>query len=293
VAKILVAGQRATGVQLQDGTVLEAKWFVASGVDAPQTIRMAGEEHFPAPIPQKMRDFQWAGHSLVTLHLALNEPPRYAAAAFDPAVDQAFDTMIGADNADDLANAFAAIKRRELPNPLVGSSACNTRYDPSMAPPGKHVAFWWPFAPYELGDAGAAGWDDCKAEVTARMLAQWRAYAPNMTESNVLGSYLFTPLDIERFCINMVRGSHHVGAYTLQQFGYTRPCPEMAQYRTPVEGLYLCGASSHPGGAVTGGPGYICAAMVADDMGIDKWWTPMPLPSWEGAPEAELAAASA
>jgi phytoene dehydrogenase-like protein len=151
-----------------------------------------------------------------------------------------------------------------------------------MAPPGKHTAFWWPFAPYALRDGGAAAWDQRRAEITERLLEAWRSYAPNLTADNVLGTFLFTPLDIERSCINMVRGSHHGGAYVPSQLGAARPTPELSQYKTPVEGLFLCGASSHSGGSISGSPGYNCANVISEELQIPRWWTPIPSPQWNG-----------
>jgi phytoene dehydrogenase-like protein len=291
VEQILVDDDVVRGVRLTSGEVLEATRFVASGVDAPQTVRLAGEEHFDKEIVESIRGFEWATHSLVTIHLALNEPPRYAAADFDPAIDHAYDTLLGPDSTADIEAAFAAIRRGDLPTRMVGSGSALTRFDRSLAPEGKHTAFWWALAPYDLRDGGPAAWDACKAEITERMLAEWRQFAPNLTPENVLGTYLFTPLDIERSCINMVRGSHHVGRYTVEQFGFNRPIPEMAYYRTPIDGLYLCGASSHPGGSVTGGPGYNCANAILTDLNVPLWWTPMPLPSWEPGKAAARAGA--
>ncbi|MBA2679968.1 MAG: NAD(P)/FAD-dependent oxidoreductase, partial [Ktedonobacteraceae bacterium] len=283
VEGIEVKGGRAVGVRFADGEVLAAKRFVASGVDAPQTLRMVGEENFGAEISQKLKNYHWATHSLVTLHLALNEAPLYSAAEFDADVNRSFDVVLGADNSQDIAEGFEIIKGGELPTKLIGNGCCNTRFENSMmAPPGKHTAFWWPFAPYELRDGGAKAWDERKPEFTARLLKEWRAFAPNLTEQNVLGTYLFTPLDIERKCINMVRGSHHVGAYMPSQVGAGRPIPELSQYHTPVEGLYLCGASSHSGGAITGSPGYNCANTISEELEIPRWWTPLPSPQWEG-----------
>jgi phytoene dehydrogenase-like protein len=283
VAGIEVKNGRATGIRLADGEVLEAKRFVASGVDAPQTLRMVGEESFGPVISEKLKHYKWANHSLVTLHLALNEPPAYTAAEFDPDVNRAFDVVLGADTSQDIVDGFEVIGRGDLPEKLIGNGCCNSRFENSnMAPPGKHTAFWWPFAPYELRDGGAEAWDERKPEYTARLLKAWRAYAPNLNEQNVLGTYLFTPLDIERKCINMVRGSHHVGAYLPSQVGASRPIPELSQYHTPVEGLYLCGASSHSGGAISGSPGYNCANTISEELKIPRWWTPLPSPQWEG-----------
>ena len=94
----------------------------------------------------------------------------------------------------------------------------------------------------------------------------------------MLGTYLFTPLDTERSCINMIRGSHHVGAYTLDQIGYNRPTPELSHYRTPVEGVYMAGSGNHVGGSISGAAGYNAANVIADDLGLNKWWTPVPEP---------------
>lgn len=280
---IEVKGGRATGVRLADGEVLEAKQFVASAVDAPQTLRMVGEEHFDEEINRKIKNYQWAEHSLVTLHLALNEPPDYTAAQFDSDVNRAFDIVLGADTSQDIERCFKTIKDGELPGRFIGNGCCSTRFGNAMlAPPGKHTAFWWPFAPYALHDGGAQAWDQRKPEFTERLLTEWRTYAPNLTERNVLATYLFTPLDIERTCINMVHGSHHVGDYLPSQLGASRPTPELSQYHTPIKGLYLCGSSSHSGGSVSGSPGYNCANTIVEELDIPRWWTPLPSPQWEG-----------
>lgn len=282
VEEILVKGGRATGVRLAGGEVLRADRFVASGVDVAQTVRMAGEENFEEPIVEKIEALEWAGHSIVTLHVALDEPPRYRAAAFEPNIDRAFSIAFGVDTTRDLEEIFLEdIEQGRLPRRWHGNGACNTLFDPSYAPPGKHSAFWWPFAPYAFGERGAESWNDQREEVRGQILAEWREFAPNMTERNVLGTFLFTPLDIERSCINMVRGSHHTLAYIPTQIGAGRPIPEFSGYRTSIEGLYLCGATSHSGGGISGSPGYNCANVLAEDLAIPRWWTPVPEPAWD------------
>ena len=274
VERILVEGGEARGVEISGGTRLEASRFVASAIDFPQTVRLAGEEHFGPTLSQAARDFKWASHSLATLHLALEEPPRYASTAFEPDVDRAYNLVYGADDTAQVRECFEDVKRGELPR-LIGNGACNTLFDPTYAPAGKHAAFWWPFAPYAFKEGGADAWDERRDEYAEKVLDAWRPYAPNLTQENVLGKYLFTPLDIERRSATMVRGSHHVGAYLPEQLGINRPHPDVSDYRTPIGGLYLCGASSHVGGAVTGGPGYNAANAIADDLKIEKCWTPV------------------
>lgn len=279
VEAITVGDGAATGVRLEGGETLTASRFVASGIDAPQTIRLAGEQHFDREIVEALEGYQWARHSLVTLHLALAQSPQYTAADFDPAVNRAFSIVLGVENGEEIDAMFREIHAGRLPARLAGNGACPSLFDPTQAPAGRHSAFWWPWAPYDL-DGDAENWDARRDEVTAQMLAQWRGYAPNLTDDVVLGSALFTPRDIERHCINMQRGSHHVGAYLPQQLGANRPVPQLSHYRTPVDGLYLCSASSHPGGAVSAGPGYNAANAIADDLGLERWWAPLGEPVW-------------
>lgn len=282
VEEIVVREKRASGVRLRNGQLVEASRFIASSADAPQTVRMAGEEHFGKEISEKVMRYEWPGHSLATLHLALNEAPHYRAAEFDADIDRASNLFIGADTSEEIEKTFESIKAGELPAFWIGNGSCYTLYNPTMAPPHKHTAFWWPFAPYAFSQGGAGAWEERKEEISEMILAEWRSYAPNLGRRNVLATYLFTPLDIERHCINMVRGSHHVGAYLPTQIGALRPIPELAYYRTPVDGLYLCGSSSHPGGSVSGAPGYNAANIICQDLGIRRWWTPVPPAEWNG-----------
>ncbi|MFQ5692175.1 MAG: phytoene desaturase family protein [Nitrospinota bacterium] len=278
VSAITHENGRATGLRLDDGRTLRANRVVVSTVDPPQTLRMVGDEAFGPAISEKLRGFKPSPHVICTLHLALNEPPKYAAAEFEPDLDRSYNTFLGVADEAHLAENFEATMRGEFPPFPMGNGACNTRFDPSCAPPGKHVAFWWPFVPYDLKDGGPEAWDAKREEFTRRLWEVWRAYAPNLDENNVLGTYLFTPLDTERSCINMIRGSHHVGAYTPDQVGYNRPTPELSHYRTPVEGLYLAGSGSHVGGSINGAAGYNAANVIAEDLEIEKWWTPVPQP---------------
>lgn len=282
VERIIVDDGRATGVRLADGRTFGASKFVASGIDAPQTVRIAGEENFPAEIVSAVADFQWAKHSLVTLHLALEERPYYAATEFDPDVDRAFMFLFGVNSGDEINAMFDQIHQGMLPTKLAGNGAGASRFDPTIVPAGKHSAFWWPWAPYAL-DGDAANWDDRREDIAQELVRQWRRYAPNLTDDIILGKALFTPLDIERGDISMVRGSHHLGSYVPSQNGANRPIPAMSQYRTPIDGLYLCSASSHPGGAVSAGPGYNAANAIADDLSVPAWWDRLPEPVWPPA----------
>ncbi|MGB7830969.1 MAG: NAD(P)/FAD-dependent oxidoreductase [Xanthobacteraceae bacterium] len=280
VREIIVAGGRATGVRLADNSRIDAKVFVASGIDAPATMRMTGEEHFPAGVREKLNGWHWGNHSLVTLHLALNAPPIYSSQDFDPDMSRAFNVIFGFDDTDQVMRCFEQCRRGEFPDHLMGNGACNSQFDPTYAPTGKHVAFWWPFAPYGLAD-GPEEWERRRKEYAARVLDAWRGFAVNLDERNILGSFLYTPRDIPLHNANMVNGAVRMGAYIPAQLGINRPHPLLAGYRTPIEALYLCGSSNHGGGA-NGAPGYNAANAIADDLKLDRFWTPIPKPEWHG-----------
>ena len=280
VREIVIEGGRAVAVRLADGSRIDGTRFVASGIDAPSTIQLAGERHFPAPITEKLAKWHWGDHSLVTLHLALHAPPRYASEQFDPDIQRAFNVFFGFDDTEQVTHCFDQCRRGEFPDTPMGNGACNSMFDPTYAPAGKHTAFWWPFAPYSL-PGGPGEWDRRKDEYSARILEVWRQFAPNLDASNVQGSYLFSPLDIERRNRSMQQGAVRLGAYIPSQLGINRPHPLLAGNRTPIEGLYLCGSSNHGGGA-NGAPGYNAANAIAMDLNLKRPWTPVAAPEWNG-----------
>ena len=131
-----------------------------------------------------------------------------------------------------------------------------------------------------LGD-GPEGWERRRKEYAGRVLDAWRGFVVNLDERNILGSHLYTPRDIPLHNANMVNGAVRMGAYIPAQLGINRPHPLLADYRTPIEGLYLCGSSNHGGGA-NGAPGYNAANAIADDLKLDRFWTPISKPEWHG-----------
>jgi phytoene dehydrogenase-like protein len=280
VKEITVEYGRATGVRLADGKFIAGRKFVASAIDFPSTVQMAGAELFPEPVREKAKSWHWGNHSLVTLHLALRQAPAYHAAAFEPDIARAYNIFFGMDTIDDVASCFDDCAAKKFPEVLMGNGACNSQFDPTYAPPGQHSAFWWPFAPYSV-DGDAQGWDRNRADYAGRVLDYWRQYASNLDDGNILGHYLFTPLDVERLNSNMRQGAVRVGAYVPNQLGINRPHLLMPGSRTPVEGLYLCGSSSGNGGGVNGAAGYIAANAIADDLCLTRTWTPVPTPEWK------------
>lgn len=278
VRRIVVDGGRAMGVELEGGEVVEAGEAVVAAIDFPQMTSLVGAEHFSAEVVKKADSWDWTSAlSLVTLHLALSEPPAYLAAEFDANVARAFNITFGVSDADELRRSMAEISGGSFPSIPAGNGSCNTLFDPSYAPEGKHVAFWWPFAPFVV-DGHETNWDRRRDEYAKRLLARWRDFAPNLTEKTVVGVHLRTPLDVARENACMRYGSVRMGGYTTEQFGLTRPHPTMADYRVPgVEGLYHCASSSPNGGGVNCAPGYNAAGVVVEDLGVERWWPRMTL----------------
>ncbi|HJZ49897.1 MAG TPA: NAD(P)/FAD-dependent oxidoreductase, partial [Roseiflexaceae bacterium] len=142
--------------------------------------------------------------------------------------------------------------------------------DPLVAPPGKHSVFLWAqYFPYELANPSsgsgrsAARWDDLREQVADGILEVLYRYAPNMRGA-ILDRFIQTPLDLERR-LGLLRGNVMHVEMSLDQMFFFRPLPELASYRTPVRGLYMTGASMHPGGGVFGASGYNTARIVLGD----------------------------
>jgi phytoene dehydrogenase-like protein len=266
-ARIVVENNRAVGVETADGEVIRAKRFVASSLNPTQTfVDLLEDALVPREVRAAAERFQYNLLApLFALHLNLREPPRYKAAAQRPELAQAFMVIMGLDHVDQFLDIVQHHEAGTVP-PTVMWGACPTLFDPSQAPPGRHAAFMWEKLPYRL-NGDPANWDAARDAHGREMLRLWQQHAPNL-EGAVIDSFTRSPLDVERCLPNMREGDLLVGAFTNDQVGYHRPFRGAGTYRTHVPQLYLCGSSSHPGGNVTGLPGYNAAQVILSDLGI-------------------------
>ena len=211
---------------------------------------------------------------LFALNVNLSEPWELAAEQKHPHLDRAFMVIMGLDHLDRyLEIVDAHVDGRHPPTIMWGS--CPTVFDPSQAPEGGHTVFVWQKTPYRIKGDGA-NWDAESEGVGEQMYEQLCRYAPNVRDAT-LDRFVRSPLDVERTFPNMRHGDLLIGAFTNGQMGYDRPFAGAGHYRTHIEGLYLCGSCCHPGGNITGLPGYNSAQVICSDLGIDVDWTPEPI----------------
>lgn len=256
--RLLVERGRVIGVETSEGELIRAR-YVASSLNPQQTFLELLEA--PAALAQKARDFEYNLLApLFALNLVLKEPPRYRAADKRPELGHAFMVILGLERYEQFNEIVRCHEEGRIPPPVMWG-ACPTLFDPSQAPAGGHTAFLWEKVPYQLD------WDARRERHGQERLRFWSEYAPNL-EHDTVGWFARSPLDTERSLPNMRRGDLLVGAFANGQVGYDRPFRGAGQYRTPIEGLYLCGSSSHPGGNVTGLPGYNAAQVLLADLGL-------------------------
>jgi phytoene dehydrogenase-like protein len=279
--RIVVESGRAAGVETADGERVRARLFVASGLNPQQTfLELLDEADVPAAWRARAAAFRYNLIApLFALNLCLDEPPRYSAADKHPELASAFMVILGLEDSAQHAEIVRAHEAGRIPPPVMWG-ACPTLFDPSQAPEGKHTAFMWEKLPYRLG-GDAKSWDGARDGHARALLDVWTTYAPNLRDA-VRGFFARSPLDTERTLVNMREGDLLVGSFADGQVGYNRPFPGAGHYRGPFPGLYLCGGSSHPGGNITGLPGYNAAQVVLADLGLPAPWAPEPV-------EAQLA----
>ena len=229
---------------------------------------LIGREQLPERLRSKLDAFQYTAWTLFGLHLALHESPRFAAAAFDANIDRALKWSIGADTMEDLFAAHRDVQAGRVPSLVQFGSGPLSLLDPTQAPPGKHTTYAWHVMPLDP-DTGGKDYEAFKAEFSDRILETWARYCPNMTAANIIGQYAYTAREYVAEFPNMRNGDIFMGAFNAEQVMYNH-----FGYRTPVPNLYYAGSAAHPGGAISGGPGYISAGIIARDLGVKLWWQP-------------------
>lgn len=267
VRGVRIEGGRATGVVLDDGTELGAP-LVVSNADPKRTfLGLVGRESLEPDFVRAIEALDFRSPSM-KINLALDRLPRFPGrtpAAPDPpraGPEHAGTIHVGACDLDALDRCFAEACAGELPTRPMIELTIPSALDPTLAPEGRHVAslFVQP-----VPDSPEGGWDSRRDGFAARVLALLDEVAPGFS-SSVLACEVLAPPDLERI-FALTGGNIFHGAMSLDRLLFMRPLPGWSQYRTPVPGLWLCGAGTHPGGGVMGACGRNAAGEILRSVG--------------------------
>ncbi len=222
------------------------------------------------------RTWEWEQSSFFLCHLALRKKPHFKAEAADPGVANAFIRVFGVETPDDVIRHIQEVMEGRLLHDI-GHVTFTTDLDPAQAPreidPEGAVCRLEACVPYAPADGD---WSALASTYGDRLIAALASHTTDFDPSAIVRRYDYTPVSIERKIPQMKRGSFKHGAYIMTQMGYSRPNVQCSSYKTPIDNLYVCGASTFPGGMITFGPGYNAAKVVAQDLGLNIWWSEPP-----------------
>jgi phytoene dehydrogenase-like protein len=250
VARVLVRDGAAVGVALAGGDEYHAP-IVASNADARVTfLRLLAPRTLPEDFVAAVERISYESASL-KINVALAELPDFRALPGVAAGPQHRGTIHICPDQDYIERAFDDAKYGRPSTRPVLECTIPSVVDPTVAPPGRHLmSMFVQYAPYALREGS---WDERRDAFADRCFDLLDEYAPNFKRS-VLARQVLTPIDLERV-FNLTGGNIFQSAMTPSQLFALRPVPGYARYRTPIRGLYLCGAAAHPGGGVMGTPG--------------------------------------
>lgn len=261
VVRVLVRNHVAHGVVLADGGEISAK-RVVSNADARITfLKLVEAQALPAEFLERVRHIDFSSASL-KINVALSELPNFTALPGTTPAPQHRGTIHIAPTLDYIERAFDDAKYGRPSRQPMLEIALPSAVDPTVAPAGQHLmSMFVQYAPYRLAEGS---WDDAKEAFADHCLDILAEYAPNI-KSAVIGRQVLSPLDLERR-FGLTGGNIFQGAMPINQLFFLRPVPGYANYRTPIRNLYLCGATTHPGGGVMGACGANAAREILRDV---------------------------
>jgi len=254
VKKILVEKGKAFGVEIEGGEIIKAKLIVSNADPRSTFLDLVGAPELDAMFAQRVSQIRGAG-SVAKLHIALSGTPEFSRLSESDLDNR----LLIAPTAKYVEHAFNYAKYGECSVDPVLEITLPSRHNDALAPPGHHImSVNIMYAPYEM----AGDQHEQKAAFAYKIIAQIGQYASNL-KSLIVDYELLTPQDIERQ-YHVRQGHWHHGEMTIHQSFMMRPVHGAAQYDSPVDGLYLCGAGTHPGGGLTGLPGRNAARRILE-----------------------------
>lgn len=260
VRRVAISGGVAQGVELEDGTLLRARQVVSNAHPITTYLDLVGAEHLEDDVVRDVRRYQTRSGS-VKVNLALTDLPRPS--SWEGAVPGAPHTgvLVVSPSLEYLERAWDDAKYgRTSEHPYI-EVVFPTVHEKDLAPEGRHIALCFTqFGPYELRDGS---WETEREAYGRKVVRTIAEYCPGF-ESSVEHIEVLAPPDLEER-YGLIGGNIMQGEMGVNQMFSFRPIPGYGDYRTPIEGLYLCGGGTHPGGGVTGVPGHNCAQAVRGD----------------------------
>ncbi|WP_020413287.1 phytoene desaturase family protein [Microbulbifer sp. ANSA001] len=261
VKEVLVDGGRASGVQLSNGETVTAGKVIANVGPKLLYSQMIDEQHLEPEFRRRVRGFK-VGSGTFRMNVALSELPDFTCRPGTHLQPHHQSGIVIGPTMNYLEQAYVDATQHGWSKQPIVEILIPSTIDPSLAPEGQHVAslFCQQFAP-ELSDGNS--WDDYREQAAQTIVDTVTNYAPNFRDS-IIARQIHSPLDLERK-FGLMGGDIFHGALGLDQLWSNRPFMGFADYRTPIQGLYLCGSGTHPGGGVTGVPGHNAALEILKD----------------------------
>ncbi len=265
VARIDVRHGQAQGVTLEDGTEIAAR-LVLSNADPKRTfLGLVEQRELPEDFREAVRGIKMDG-PCAKVNLVLSEEPKVKGMPSDlsPPQRSIFELVPSLEFAE---RSYNGARLGEIPDELWIDCVVASNVDDTLAPPGRHIMTCFvQYVPYRLKEGT---WDEKRELLGERVVQRIGEYAPNVPGA-VVARQVLTPLDLERI-YGLTEGNIFHGDLVLEQLFFMRPVPGWAQYRSPIAGLYLCGAGAHPGGGVTGAPGYNASRQALKELRRGRW----------------------
>ncbi len=266
VEKVLVDNGKAVGMRVAGGKEYRANKGVISSIDAKRLfLQLIDAGDVDANLRERLdRRIVNNNETILKIDCALSEPLRFE--YYNHRDEYLMGSVLIADSVNHVEQAHSEITLGKIPddNPSM-YLVIPTALDPSMAPEGKHTLWIEFFAPYEItGKEGtglkSTGWtDELKNKVADKIIAKLAQYSPSLNHS-IIARHVESPAELGERLGSYKANYYHIDM-TLEQMLCFRPLPELANYKTPIENLYLTGAGTHPGGSISGMPGRNCAGV--------------------------------
>ncbi|MBK8458497.1 MAG: NAD(P)/FAD-dependent oxidoreductase [Phyllobacteriaceae bacterium] len=254
VRRVLVEGDRAVGVELQCGEIIRARHVVSAANPKTTFLDLVGRPQLDTGFVRRTRSIRMRGGA-AKFHLALSGAPDFRGADLTS-------RLVIAPSVNAVENAFNAVKYNRFSEKPVMEIIVPSAFEDGLAPAGHHVlSAIVQFAPREV----EGGWNDRRGAFGERIMATLEAHAPGIS-GLIVAAQMLSPEDIERD-YSMIGGDWHHGELAVEQMLFLRPAVGAAGYATPVPGLWLAGAGSHPGGGVSGAAGWNAAERLIGSEG--------------------------